>query len=53
VLDPEQARWVVSEATSSWLSAIADVSLIMTAVPLVAIVVAWVLLAPKRAPRQS
>jgi len=48
VLDPEQARWVVSEATDSWLTAIHQVSLIMTAVPLVAMVVAWILLRPKR-----
>ena len=51
VLDPEQARWVVSEATSSWLTAIGEVSLIMTAVPLAAMVAAWFLLAPKRATR--
>jgi len=48
VLDPEQARWVVSEASSSWLTAIHEVSLIMTAVPLVAMVVAWILLRPNR-----
>lgn len=54
VLDPEQARWVVSEATSSWLTAIHEVSLIMTAVPVVAMVVAWVLLSPKRgAPKRA
>jgi hypothetical protein len=39
---------VVSEATDSWLTAIHQVSLIMTAVPLVAMVVAWILLRPKR-----
>ena len=50
VLDPEQARWVVSEATNSWLDAIHHVSLIMAVVPAVAIVVAWVLLRPKPAP---
>ena len=48
LLDPEQARWVVSEASQSWLAAIHDVSLIMTAVPVAAIVVAMVLLRPKR-----
>ncbi|MGI9125233.1 MAG: MFS transporter, partial [Mycobacterium sp.] len=48
VLDPDQARWVVSEATSSWLSAIHDLSWIMAAVPAVAIVVAMVLLRPGR-----
>ena len=46
VLDPEQARWVVSEATDSWLGAIREVSLIMAAVPAVAIVAALVLLRP-------
>ena len=44
VLDPDKARWVVSEATDSWLSAIHHTSLIMAIVPLVAIVVAMVLL---------
>lgn len=44
VLDPEQARWVVSEATGSWLDAIHNVSLIMAVVPAVAIVAALVLL---------
>jgi len=53
VLDPEQARWVVSEATNSWLSAIHDLSLIMAGVPAVAIVVAWWLLRPKRGTPQS
>jgi hypothetical protein len=48
VLDPEQARWVVSEADGSWLSAIHDLSLIMAVVPAVAIVVALVLLRPNR-----
>lgn len=48
LLDPEQARWVVSEASQSWLAAIHDVSLIMTAVPVAAIVVAMVLLRSKR-----
>jgi hypothetical protein len=47
VLDPEKARWVVSEAGQSWLTAIHDLSLIMAVVPAVAIVVAWVLLRPK------
>jgi len=47
VLDPEQARWVVSEAADSWLTAIHEVSLIMTAVPVVAMVAAWILLRPK------
>jgi hypothetical protein len=50
VLDPEQARWVVSEATDSWLGAIGDLSLIMAVVPATAIVVAWVLLRPNRTP---
>ncbi len=44
VLDPEQARWVVSEATGSWLTAIHHTSLIMSVVPVIAIVVAVVLL---------
>lgn len=44
VLDPDQARWVVSEATDSWLNAIHHTSLIMSVVPVVAIVVAVVLL---------
>lgn len=44
VLDPDQARWVVSQATDSWLDAIHDVSLIMAAVPAAAIVAALVLL---------
>lgn len=47
VLDPEQAHWVVSEATQSWISAIHDLSLIMAAVPAAAIVLALVLLRPK------
>jgi len=47
VLDPQQARWVVSEATGSWLDAIHNLSLIMAAVPAVAIVVALVLLRQK------
>ncbi len=47
VLDPEQARWVVSEASQSWISAIHDLSLIMAVVPAVAIVLALVLLRPK------
>ena len=48
VLDPEQARWVVHEATNSWLTAIHEVSLIMAVVPVAAIAVAWVLLRPGR-----
>lgn len=48
VLDPDQARWVVSEATNSWLDAIHHVSLIMSAVPAVAIALAWWLLRPNR-----
>ena len=48
VLDPEQARWVVQEATGSWLTAIHEVSLIMAVVPVVAIVLAWWLLRPNR-----
>lgn len=50
VLDPEQARWVVSEATGSWMTAIHQTSLIMAAVPAAAIVAALVLLRPKRPP---
>ena len=44
ILDPEQARWVVAESTSSWLDAIHNVSLIMAVVPAAAIVAAMVLL---------
>lgn len=44
VLDPEKARWVVSEAADSWLGAIHHTSLIMAVVPVVAIVAAMVLL---------
>lgn len=51
VLDPEQARWVVSEATDSWLRAIHEVSLMMAVVPALAIVAALVLLRPKRGSR--
>jgi len=51
VLDPEQARWVVSEATESWLAAIREVSLIMAVAPAVAIVAALVLLRPRQAGR--
>ena len=53
VLYPEQARWVVSEATDSWLGAIGDLALIMAVVPAAAIVVAWVLLRPNRSPAQT
>ena len=35
LLDPEKARWVVSEAAQSWLTAIGDLSLIMAVVPAV------------------
>lgn len=48
VLDPEQARWVVSEADQSWLTAIHETSLLMAVVPAIAIVVALVLLRPNR-----
>ncbi len=48
VLDPDQARWVVSAAADSWLDAIHDLSLIMAAVPAAAIVIAWVLLRPQK-----
>ena len=51
VLDPDQARWVVSEATDSWLGAIHHTSLIMAVVPVVAIVVAMVLLPKPNADR--
>lgn len=44
LLDPERARWVVSEATDSWLTAIQHTSLIMSVVPVIAIVIAMVLL---------
>lgn len=44
VLDPERARWVVSEAADSWLNSIHHTSLIMAVVPVVAIIVAMVLL---------
>ncbi len=47
VLDPEKARWVVSEAAQSWLTAIHDLSLIMAVVPAAAMALAWVLLRPK------
>jgi MFS family permease len=47
VLDPEQARWVVSEASDSWLRAIHEVSLIMAVTPLAAIVAALVWLRPR------
>jgi MFS family permease len=47
VLDPDQARWVVSEAADSWLGAIREVSLIMAVVPAAAIVAALVLLRPR------
>ncbi|MGY4712052.1 MFS transporter [Mycolicibacterium sp. CBM1] len=47
VLDPDKARWVVSEANQSWLAAIHDLSLIMAVVPAAAIVLAWILLRPK------
>ena len=53
VLDPEQARWVVSEATDSWLGVIGDLALIMAVVPAAAIVVAWVLLRPNRSQAQT
>ncbi|MCB1265036.1 MAG: MFS transporter [Mycobacterium sp.] len=53
VLDPEQARWVVSEATDSWLDAIHDLSLIMAVVPAAAIVVAVVLLRPTGGPTRG
>lgn len=48
MLDPDKARWVVSEATDSWLRAIHEVSLMMAVVPALAIVAALVLLRPKR-----
>lgn len=44
VLDPDRARWVVSEATDSWIDAIHQTSLIMAAVPALAILAAIVLL---------
>ncbi len=48
VLDPEKARWVVSESTDTWIEAIHHTSLIMAVVPAVAIAVAMVLLRPGR-----
>ena len=48
VLDPDQARWVVAEANDSWLAAIHHTSLIMAAVPAVAIVVAMTLLGKRK-----
>lgn len=53
VLNPEQARWVVSEATDSWLSAIHELSLVMAVVPAVAIILAMVLLRPGSSSRAS
>jgi MFS family permease len=47
VLDPEQARRVVSEATGAWLDSIHHTSLIMALAPALAIVAALVLLRPK------
>lgn len=52
LLNPEKARWVVSEATDSWLTAIHHTSVIMAVVPAVAIVIAMVLLR-KRAPARA
>lgn len=53
VLDPEKARWVVSEAADSWMTAIHQTSLIMAVVPAVVMVVAWVLLRPKQSTTES
>ncbi|GJF11756.1 MFS transporter [Mycolicibacterium cyprinidarum] len=51
VLDPEKARWVVSEAAGSMLDAIHTLSLVMAVVPAAAIVVAVLLIKPSRADR--
>ena len=48
MLDPEQARRVVSEATGSWLRAIHELGLMMAVVPAAAILAALILLRPKR-----
>ena len=54
VLDPDQARWVVSEANNSWIDAIHHTSLITAVVPLMAIVAAVFLLRPGAdSPRHS
>ena len=47
IVDPQRAREVVEGATASMIDAIHTLSLIMTAVPLVAIVLALVLLRPR------
>lgn len=48
VVDPERARVVAAAATESMLDAIHTLSLVMTVVPIVAIVVAMVLIRPNR-----
>lgn len=47
VLNPDQARWVVSEAKLSMLDAIHTLGLIMSVVPALVIVLALILLRPK------
>jgi MFS family permease len=47
VIDPQRAREIVEGATASMVGAIHTLSLIMTAVPIVAIVLALVLLRPR------
>lgn len=49
VVDPDRARAVVAAATQSMIDAIHTLSLIMAVVPLVAIVVAFVLIKPRAA----
>jgi hypothetical protein len=47
VIDPQRAREVVEGATDAMIHAIHSLSLIMTAVPAVAIVLALILLRPR------
>jgi len=48
VLDPQRARAVVEGATESMIHAIHTLSLMMAAVPVAAIVLALILLRPRR-----